>query len=117
MLNDPFLTAQVRLFSAIADPIRLRILRLLHQKGAMPVTKIYESLAKPQNLISHHLNCLKTCGLVRVEKRGRMAIHQTADPEIATILDWAEQWVIRQAEGILSCRVVAPRGDNPPEEA
>ncbi|HZR46430.1 MAG TPA: metalloregulator ArsR/SmtB family transcription factor, partial [Candidatus Manganitrophaceae bacterium] len=68
MIQDKLLAAQVGLFTALADPTRLKILKLLHQKGPMHVTKIYETLGKPQNLISHHLNCLRTCGLVTVEK-------------------------------------------------
>lgn len=37
---------------------------------------------KPQNLTSHRLNCLKTCGLATVKKQDRMAIYRIADPEI-----------------------------------
>lgn len=44
MIQNDLLVAQVRLFSAIADPIRLQILKLLNEKGAMHVTKIYEIL-------------------------------------------------------------------------
>ena len=108
MIHDEFLTAQTRLFSSIADPIRLQILKLLQQKGPMSVTGIYETLSRPQNLISHHLNCLKTCGLVQVEKKGRRAIYQVADTEIPKILKWAEKQVVTQAERILSCKMVSP---------
>jgi len=111
MIQDDFLSAQVRLFAAISDPVRLRILRLLQQKGALHVTKIYETLSKPQNLVSHHLSCLKTCGLVRVEKKGRLAIYQLAEAEIPQILDWAEKQVLAQAERILSCKVVSANAD------
>lgn len=109
MIQDELLSAQVGLFSALADPTRLHILRLLQQKGPMHVTKIYESLGKPQNLVSHHLHCLKTCGLVVVEKQGRMAIYRVASPEIEQILDWAQKRVIAQAERILSCGLVGKR--------
>ncbi|MCG3117735.1 MAG: metalloregulator ArsR/SmtB family transcription factor [Candidatus Manganitrophus sp. SA1] len=106
MIQDELLSAQVGLFSALADPTRLQILKLLHQKGPMHVTKINETLGKPQNLISHHLQCLKTCGLAVVEKQGRMAIYRVATAEIEHILDWAQKQVIAQAERILSCRMV-----------
>jgi DNA-binding transcriptional ArsR family regulator len=109
MIQDELLSAQVGLFAALADPTRLQILKLLHQKGPMHVTKIYETLGKPQNLISHHLNCLKTCGLATVEKQGRMAIYRISDPEIDQILDWAEKQVVTQAERILSCSLVGNR--------
>lgn len=113
MIQDEFTSAQVGLFSALADPTRLQILKLLHQKGPMHVTKIYEALGKPQNLVSHHLNCLKTCGLAIVEKQGRMAIYRVANPEIEQILDWAEKQVVAQAERILSCRVVGGKKPKP----
>jgi len=109
MIQGQLLEAQVGLLSAMADPTRLCILRLLHGKGPMSVTKIYEVLGKSQNLVSHHLRCLSTCGLVTVEKRGRMAIYSLANPEIARILDWTEREVINQAEQILSCRVVGKK--------
>lgn len=113
MIQDELLAAQVGLFSALADPTRLQILKLLHQKGPMHVTKIYEILERPQNLVSHHLNCLKTCGLVTVKKQGRMAIYSIANPEIDRILDWTQRQVIDQAERILSCRVVGGKRPKP----
>lgn len=109
MAQDELLSAQVGFFSALADPTRLQMLRLLHHKGPMSVTQIYETLRRPQNLISHHLNCLKTCGLVTVEKQGRMAIYSIANQEIDHILDWTQRQVIGQAERILSCKVVGER--------
>lgn len=113
MVQDELLSAQVGLFAALADPTRLQILKLLHQKGPMHVTKIYEVLGKPQNLVSHHLHCLKTCGLAAAEKQGRMAIYRVANPEIDHILDWAEKQVVAQAERILSCRVVGEKRPKP----
>ena len=115
MIRNELLTAQVGLFSALADPIRLQILALLHQKGPMPVTQIYETLGKAQNLVSHHLSCLKTCGLVTVEKQGRMAIYRISDPEIDRILDWSQKQVFNQAERILSCKIVV--GKKPKSKA
>lgn len=109
MVQDRLLAAQVGLFSALADSTRLCILKLLHRKGPMGVTKIYEMLEKPQNLVSHHLCCLKSCGLVTVEKQGREAIYSVSNQEIAHILDWTEKQVITQAEQILSCRMVGKK--------
>ena len=113
MISDELLSAQVGLFSALADPTRLQILKLLHQKGPMSVTQIYEILERAQNLISHHLSCLKTCGLVTVEKQGRMAVYSIANPEVDHILDWTEKQVLSQAERILSCKVVGGKKPKP----
>lgn len=109
MKRDDLLAAQVGLFAALADPTRLQILSLLQAKGPMHVTEIYETLDRRQNLVSHHLNCLRACGLVTVEKQGRLAIYALAHPEIARMLEWAEKRVLDQAERILSCRIVGKR--------
>lgn len=116
MISDELLAAQVGLFSALADPTRLQILRVLHQKGPMSVTQIYEILEKAQNLISHHLSCLRTCGLVTVEKEGRMAVYSIANPEIDRILDWTEKQVLGQAERILSCKIVGRKKLKPKDK-
>ena len=109
MIQDELLAAQVGLFSALADPTRLQILELLHQKGPMAVTQIYETLEKAQNLISHHLTCLKTCGLVIAEKQRRLTFYSLSNREIDRILDWSQKQVLNQAERILSCSIVGKK--------
>ena len=109
MIQDELLAAQVGLFSALADSTRLQILELLHQKGPMPVTQIYETLGKAQNLVSHHLACLKTCGLVIAQKQGRLSFYGISNPEIDRILEWSQKQVLNQAERILSCRIVGKK--------
>ena len=63
---------------AVADPTRLKILRLLKQKGACSLDKseglcacdIEEQVRLSQSTVSHHMAILKKAGLVHAEKLG-----------------------------------------------
>ena len=59
-----------RVFGALADETRIRIIKLLSQ-GEQRVDDLTRSLDTPQSTISHHLRVLKEAGLVHAEKRGR----------------------------------------------
>ena len=58
-----------RLFKALADPTRVRILGLL-TAGEICVCHIHESLRLPQPLVSRHLAYLRRAGLVESRKEG-----------------------------------------------
>ena len=60
-----------RVFKAIADPVRLRLLSLLATSGeAVCACDLVEPVAKSQPTVSHHLKVLREAGLVTSEKRG-----------------------------------------------
>ena len=60
-------------FSALSDPVRLRILSMLADAadGEVCVCDFVAPLGKSQPTISHHLKILNDVGLVQGEKRGR----------------------------------------------
>jgi ArsR family transcriptional regulator len=58
-----------RIFKALADPTRIRILGLL-TAGEICVCHIHESLRLPQPLVSRHLAYLRRAGLVETRKEG-----------------------------------------------
>ena len=59
-----------RVFQAMADKTRLRILELLRDQERC-VSDICDHFDMTQPSISHHLDILKRAGLVEREKRGR----------------------------------------------
>ena len=59
-----------RLLSAIADPIRLRLLRLLHRQE-LCVCELMEALQLPQYKVSRHLREMRQVGLVVARRSGR----------------------------------------------
>jgi ArsR family transcriptional regulator len=60
-------------FSALSDPVRLRVLSMLADAadGEVCVCDFVSPLGKSQPTISHHLKILSEAGLVQGEKRGR----------------------------------------------
>jgi len=81
------LTALAKLFQALADPTRLRILGLL-LTGEVCVCDIHESLRIPQPKASRHLAYLRRAGLVDGRREGlwvHYRLADTSDPIAGTI--------------------------------
>lgn len=80
-----------RMFKALGDPVRLRLLSLVasHEGGEACVCDISESFDLSQPTISHHLKVLRESGLLDCERRGT----------------WVYYWVIpaalQQLSGVL----------------
>jgi ArsR family transcriptional regulator len=86
---DTNIISMERLFQALADGTRLRILGLL-LAGEVCVCDIHQSLRVPQPKASRHLAYLRRSGLVEARREGlwmhyRLAEH--ADPITRTIRD------------------------------
>ena len=60
-------------FSALSDPVRLRVLSMLadSETGEVCVCDFVDPLGKSQPTISHHLKILGEAGLVHGERRGK----------------------------------------------
>jgi ArsR family transcriptional regulator len=64
---------QAALFGVLADPTRLKLLRLLSQQqepDALCVNALAYRLGITQSAVSQHLRVLKSTGLVKGERRG-----------------------------------------------
>lgn len=61
-----------RMFKAIGDPVRLRLLSLVasHAGGEACVCDISDTFDLSQPTISHHLKVLRTAGILDCERRG-----------------------------------------------
>jgi ArsR family transcriptional regulator len=60
-----------RVFSALADPVRLRLLSLIADAGEVCSCDLLEPLGKSQPTVSHHTKALADAGLIVGEKQGR----------------------------------------------
>ena len=60
-------------FTALSDPVRLRVLSILaaSPEGEVCVCEFVEPLGKSQPTISHHMKVLSEAGLVRGDRRGK----------------------------------------------
>jgi len=77
---------KARLFKALADPYRLKIIELLRE-GEKCVCEIFPHFGMAQPLASRHLRVLKDSGLVRDRKDGNRRFYAITEPEIFKVID------------------------------
>jgi len=73
--------AKSKVFKALADSIRLRILGLLLSRE-MCVCEVMVALDLTQPTASHHLRILENVGLVKDRKDGKWVFYSIANPEL-----------------------------------
>lgn len=77
--------AEADRFRALGDPTRLRILAAL-SLAELCVCDLSGLLGISQTATSQHLKILRTFGMVRYRKQGRMAFYRLADPSLTAWL-------------------------------
>lgn len=68
-----------KVFKALGDPTRLKIVEMLAERGETCVCKIVERFGLSQSAISHHMAALKNAGLVNGRREGQW-IHYSLNP-------------------------------------
>ncbi len=68
-------------FAALSDPLRLRMLALMHREGELCVCEMTHALAIPQPKASKHLAILREAGLVRMRRDAQWVLYALS-PEI-----------------------------------
>jgi DNA-binding transcriptional ArsR family regulator len=86
------------LFSALADPTRLRVLELLHDR-ARPVHELAGAFDISRPAISRHLRVLKEAGLVKEMKQGRENLYSFQRDELKAGIIWLQQHERKPAKG------------------
>ena len=81
-----FLESSTETLRAIAHPIRLAIIDLLHKNNQLTVTEIFEQLDIEQAIASHHLRILKSRDVVDVKRDGKNSIYFLAHKDYHTIV-------------------------------
>lgn len=72
-------------FRGFGDPTRLRILQLL-EDGERSVGELVSAVAQPQPKVSNHLSCLRWCGFVVAERRGKRVFYRLSDERVADVI-------------------------------
>ena len=68
------------IFQALADPTRIRIVRLLAESGEETcLCELVDSLREPQYKLSRHVKVLRQAGLLSAEKEGRWVYHRLVE--------------------------------------
>ena len=76
-----------RLFSALSDPTRLKILRALTVTEELCVCDLAALAELSVSAVSHQLRLLRDRDLVRARREGRMVYYSVADDHIAVLMD------------------------------
>jgi ArsR family transcriptional regulator, arsenate/arsenite/antimonite-responsive transcriptional repressor len=85
-LGDDEAEATARLFKALGDPARVKIVNLLaHSDGHVCCCELVPELGLTQATVSHHLKKLTDAGLLEREQRGKWA-YFSLNPEASSRL-------------------------------
>ncbi|HWC30039.1 MAG TPA: metalloregulator ArsR/SmtB family transcription factor [Dehalococcoidia bacterium] len=92
-----------RTLAVLADPNRLRILRVL-TGDCQHVSDIVRATGLPQPLVSHHLRVLKDHGLAQSERQGSYVTYCCAGKEmrrtVVRIAELAQRLAVLSEEGL-----------------
>ncbi|MBX7151094.1 metalloregulator ArsR/SmtB family transcription factor [bacterium] len=87
---------KAKLFKAVSDPNRLRILKMLQMKD-LCVCEITEVLQLAPSTVSKHLSILKESGYILEEKDGKWVNYsinrKPSDPALASLIGMMHIWL------------------------
>jgi ArsR family transcriptional regulator, cadmium/lead-responsive transcriptional repressor len=102
LANPKSIEIQAKLFRGFSDPSRLSILDALRD-GALTVGEIVETTGLTQSNVSNHLGCLRDCGLVTAEQKGRFVYYELSDERVGRLLMLADELLADVAKGVYEC--------------
>jgi DNA-binding transcriptional ArsR family regulator len=85
-LPDSIAERAARRAWAFADPTRFALAAVLREGGELCVCDLAWIAARSQNLVSHHLRALRSEGLVRSRREGKMVMYSLTE-DGARLLD------------------------------
>ena len=110
--HEAFLLSRV--FAGLSDPTRLRILLLLLE-GEHNVGELVSADGSSQGRVSTHLQCLRWCGFVSSERRGKYVYYRVRDRQVRELIALARAFAASYHQELASCAVLdreAARGEN-----
>jgi ArsR family transcriptional regulator, lead/cadmium/zinc/bismuth-responsive transcriptional repressor len=87
MIPDREVQQLTELFRLLGDPTRVQILYALVEVGELCVCDLAAVVDAPETSISHALRLLRTAGIVRNRKSGRMVYYSLNDAHVRLLLD------------------------------
>ena len=84
-LSEREATELAKVFAALADPVRVRLLSLVAAGGEVCSCDLEAPLGKSQPTVSHHTKVLADAGLLFGEKRGRWTIWRAVPDRLTTL--------------------------------
>lgn len=79
------------LFRLLGDPTRTRILYALLEAGELCVCDVAATVGASETAVSHALRLLRTAGVVRKRRDGRMIYYRLDDAHVRMLLDLSRE--------------------------
>lgn len=87
LLPERELEQLTQLFRLLGDPTRARLLYALLEAGELCVCDISAATGTPETNVSHALRLLRTAGIVKARRDGRMMFYSLDDAHVRMLLD------------------------------
>jgi DNA-binding transcriptional ArsR family regulator len=100
-----------RIFTALADPTRRQVMRMLSEQGPSTATMLAVKVSVTRQAVTKHLNALEEAGLVTGTRRGREKIYRISPRPLTDAVSWMADLGARWDERLAALRthVVAAR--------
>ena len=102
-VSEPFLLARV--FAGVSDPTRLHIILVLLE-GERNVGELVSAVGSSQGRVSMHLQCLRWCGFVASERRGKYVYYRVRDQRVQRLINLARAFATCYHSELASCAVL-----------
>ncbi|MDO5147079.1 MAG: metalloregulator ArsR/SmtB family transcription factor [Eubacteriales bacterium] len=83
---------QARIFKAMSDENRLRILQLLKDRD-YNAGELLDEMDFGQSTLSHHMKVLLQAGVVRSRKNGKWTYYALQKPAFQGMIEWMEGYL------------------------
>jgi ArsR family transcriptional regulator len=100
--------AAARFFRVLGDATRLRLLALLQDREEMAVGELVAEVGQPQPRVSTHLACLRHCGFVTAERRGKEVVYRLALDGLEAVLLQATEVMSPIGDRLATCTRIGP---------
>ena len=102
-MSEPSLLARV--FAGISELTRLHILLVLLE-GERNVGDLVSVVGASQGRVSMHLQCLRWCGFVESERRGKYVYYRVRDERVQELITLARAFAASYHHELASCAVL-----------
>jgi ArsR family transcriptional regulator, cadmium/lead-responsive transcriptional repressor len=94
-----------RVFAGVSDPTRLHLLLILLE-GEHNVSELVTAVGSSQGRVSIHLQCLRWCGFVTSERRGKYVYYRVRDGRVRELIACARAFAASYHHELASCAIL-----------
>ena len=94
-----------RVFAGLSEPTRLQIVLVL-LAGERNVSELVTVVGSSQGRVSMHLQCLRWCGYVTSERRGKYVYYRVRDAQVQELVALARTFATAYHQELASCTVL-----------